>query len=155
MLERDSITCHLGFLGVNACKCGEIVVKAAKVQKPLLYASPEAINEAAAAREAVGRLSVGTDQWQLKSMTSFPKPYASESSAFSSSSSSSSGGGSFSSSSSSSSVELIGGSKAYSPFKPVSGRVTSNCGCGKTSGSLQVRDLLSSNIEGKVVPRYV
>lgn len=144
----------LGFLGVNACKCGEIVVKAAKVQKPLLFASPEAINEAAAAREAVGRL--GTDQWQSESVPSFPKykPYGSE--AFSSSSSSSSIGSGFSSSSSSSSsVGLIAGSRTYSPFNSISGKVTSSCGCGKTSGSLQVRDLLSSKIEGKVVPRYV
>lgn len=123
-------------------------MKAAKVQKPLLYASPEAINEAAAAREAVGRL--GTDRWQSESVASFPKykPYASETF-------SSIGGGSSSFSSSSSSVGLVGGLKAYSPFNPVSGRVTSSCGCGKTSESLQVRDLLSSKIEGKVVPRYV
>lgn len=121
-------------------------MKAAKVRKPLLYASPEAINEAAVARAAVGRLPVSSGT-------------------FSSSSSSSSSGSSFTSSSSassSSSVGLIGGligrSKAYSPFKylgRVPGKVTSSCGCGKTSESLQVHDLLSSNVEGKVVPRYI
>jgi len=149
-------------LGINACKCGEIVVKAAKVQKPLFYASPEAINEAAVAREAVGRLSVGTDRWQSGSVTSPPKykPYTSGSSSSSSSSSTTTSSSSSSSSSSSfsSSVGTIGGSigrsNAYSPYNSVSGKVTSNCGCGKTSESLEVRDLLASNIQGKVVPRY-
>ncbi|XP_011874793.1 PREDICTED: uncharacterized protein LOC105565862 [Vollenhovia emeryi] len=146
--------------GTNACNCGEVVVKAAKVQKPLFYASPEAINEAAVAREAVGRLSVGMGGWQTESVPSFTTRPC-DSGAFSSSSSSSSSSGSFSSSSSSSSSSSVGfrggliGRKAYSPFRPVaSGRVASNCGCDKTSESLQVRDLLSSNVEGKVVPSF-
>lgn len=126
----------VGFSGINACKCGEVVVKAAKVQKPLFYASPEAIVEAAAARQAVGSVA---------SLSNSNKPC---------------GSGSFSSSSSLSSVGLIGGSKASSrakliPFTSVSGRLGANCGCGKTSESLQVRDLLTSNVEGKVVPRYL
>ncbi|XP_071641920.1 uncharacterized protein [Temnothorax longispinosus] len=141
--RKSGETCGNLGPGINACKCGEIVVKAAKVQKPLLYASPEAINEAAVAREAVGRLSV----------ESFPK-YKSYASGGTFSGSSS--GSSFSSSSSSSSVGvlggLIGGSKAYSLFSP--DKVTSSCGCGKTSESLQIRDILSSNVEGKVVPSF-
>lgn len=123
------------------------MVKAAKVQKPLFYASPEAINEAAVARQ-VGRLSVGSGSGAFSSSSSIS---SSSGSSFSSSSSASS--------SSSSSVGVLGGligrSKAYSTFNSVPGKVTSSCGCGKTSESLQVRDLLSSNVEGKVVPRYL
>ncbi|XP_066582689.1 uncharacterized protein [Prorops nasuta] len=44
--------CSCGSLGLgkNPCNCGEFVVKAAKTTKPLLYASPEAIKEAAIGR---------------------------------------------------------------------------------------------------------
>ncbi|KYN03537.1 hypothetical protein ALC62_05664 [Cyphomyrmex costatus] len=140
---RSEHTCGSLGSGINACKCGEIVVKSAKVRKPLFYASPEAINEAAAAREAVGRLSVGSGPWQSES-----KSYTT-SGAFSSSSSSSS------SRSSSSGGSLGVGNARSLPFNFVSDRVTSSCGCGKgTSESLEVRDLLSSNVEGKVVPSF-
>jgi hypothetical protein len=137
------------------------VVKAAKVQKPLFYASPEVINQAAAAREA-GRLSTGT---ACENVLSFPKydHYASgtySSAGSSSSSSSSSSSASSSSSSSVSSIDnfnkLIGNS--YYPFYPTSDRLISDsdCGCGKKSSSesLEIHDLLSHNVQGKVVPRY-
>ncbi|KAL0122415.1 hypothetical protein PUN28_007264 [Cardiocondyla obscurior] len=134
--------------GVNACKCNEVMVKAAKKQKPLYFATPEAINEAAVAREAVGRLSLGTNR-QSGSVTSFPNYKAQASRTFSSSS------GSFSSSSSAGRVGgLIGRSQAYLPYNFAADKVTSSCGCGKQSQSLRARDLLSSNVEGKIVPSF-
>jgi len=141
------------------------VVKAAKMQKPLFYASPEAINQAAAAREA-GRLSAGT---ACENMLSFPKYnhyatgiYNSASISSSSSSSSSSNSASSSSSSSVSSIDnlnkLIDRDSNYYFFYPTADRLTldSGCECGKKSSSesLEIHDLLSHNIQGKVVPRY-
>jgi len=136
------------------------VVKAAKVQKPLFYASPEVINQAAAAREA-GRLSTGT---ACENILSFPKYNHYTSGTYSSAdSSSSSSSSSTTSSSSSSSVSSIDNfnkliNNDYYPFHPTSNRLTSDsgCGCGKKSSSesLEIHDLLSHNVQGKVVPRY-
>ncbi|XP_012215838.2 uncharacterized protein [Linepithema humile] len=146
-------TCGSLGSGVNACKCGEVVVKAAKVQKPLLYASPEAINEAAKARAGLSRYNVYQGCGAGKSSSS--------------SSSSNTGYKSISSSSSSSasaisSIGIQGGlssgsSRLQSPLYSVSGRQTvsdSGCGCGKKSGSLAVHDLLSSDTHGAVVPNF-
>ncbi|EZA47588.1 hypothetical protein X777_15655 [Ooceraea biroi] len=156
--------CMCGNLGsgINPCRCGEVVVKAAKVQKPLFYASPEAINQAAAAREiGMRRFSAGP---VCGNVVSFPKYNRYTSGTYStstSSGSSSASSGSISSSASSvgSFGEPFGGSNGfrYSFYPSTSNRlIDSGCGCGKksTSESLETRDLLSHNIHGKVVPSF-
>lgn len=133
-------------------------MKAAKVQKPLYHATPEAINEAATAREVAELVSTKTFPERV-----VPFPQYSQTSKLygigggighSSSSSSSS------SKSSSSSINLLGGSiggglSSFYPFLKTS-TYDSGCGCGsKSKMSLELDDLLSSNTQGKVVPRYL
>ncbi|XP_072755735.1 uncharacterized protein [Anoplolepis gracilipes] len=110
--------------GTNACKSENIVVKAVKVQKPLVYASPQAINEAAIAR------------------SNSKSKYTSSSSSSCSSSSVGFLG------------KLIGGSySSFKPVSGGSSS-NSGCGCGKKSEPLEVRDLLFTDPNKQIVPSF-
>ncbi|XP_029169245.1 putative GPI-anchored protein pfl2 [Nylanderia fulva] len=155
-IKSSEHTCGSLGPGTNACKCNEIVVKAAKVQKPLVYASPEAINEAALVREAAGRLSLGSKSHSNVISGCSPQNSGIISTS-SSSSSSSSNRYSTSSSSASSSVGLLGGLiGGYSPLNPILNGASSGsgCGCGKKSEPLETSDLLSSNTDKQIVPSF-
>lgn len=135
------------------------MVKAAKVQKPLYYATPEAINEAATAREVAQLMSSKTFPGNVAPFPQYSQTnglYGVGSDASHSSSSSSYS----SSASSSSSADLFGGSVKgdFSRFYPFSQRHTHNSGCGcgsKSKVSLELSEPLLSNTQRKVAPRYL
>ncbi|XP_015187111.1 PREDICTED: uncharacterized protein LOC107072044 [Polistes dominula] len=49
--EQEGCTCARLGPGSNPCTCNNVIVEATEVTKPILYASPEEINEAVIVRE--------------------------------------------------------------------------------------------------------
>ncbi|KAG7199993.1 hypothetical protein KM043_014417 [Ampulex compressa] len=143
--------------GTDACTCSQVLVKAVKLPKPLLYASPRTINEAAQARALTGKLQTGGGF----GVSSPAQTTSSKSGIFGF-------GGSFGSSSSSSSSASASGTFGYltsglSPVKshdqhyypgPSTTTATSACGCGKKTASLGLGQLLSLNGYSKVAPSF-
>ncbi|XP_011136203.1 uncharacterized protein LOC105181254 [Harpegnathos saltator] len=145
--------------GTNSCKCGDVVVKAARVPKPLYQATPEAINEAATARKVAQLISAKTYPGSAVSFSPSSQTRRSYDIRSGISHSSSSSSSSSSSAGSSSSVNLLRGpiDGGLGSVYPYSQRSTYNpgCGCGSQSKmSLELNDLLSSDTEGQVVPRF-
>ncbi|XP_014469798.1 PREDICTED: uncharacterized protein LOC106741898 [Dinoponera quadriceps] len=137
--------------GTNPCKCEDVVVKAAKVQKPLYHATPEAINEAAAVRESGSTTTFPGNVVPFSQYSQTSRLYGVSSGISHSSSSSSSS----SSASSSSTVNFLGGSvgRDLSSFDPFARKYESGCGCGSKS-KVELNSLLSSNTQAQIVPRF-
>lgn len=125
------------------------MVKAAKVQKQLVFASPEVINAAAAARKQAGSFSVGTGSAAHNANSG----YVSHANRVISTSSSLSSSGPPLVSSTGIFGKLVSGNS--SPFYSVSSVSSgSGCGCGKKPEPLEARDLLSPDPNKQIVPRY-